>query len=415
MRPESRPADRRHRLEAVRRRRCRLRGDGARPAVLRRGHAAHTCRRQECWGRGHECGEPADEPRGRPAGDQRGRPACILRIRRDLFVARPAQRPWRYRTRHERVAGGAANGHQWPAPMLPPDAVGRQARALRFAEPSPRHHQARRPGHHGLWPPRLAQRPRRFPGRGRSRASARDKRLCREAGRTLFFRSRRLVRDGRHRCHRRRLVERGARAHRRSVLRYLAQSRPPRPYRRMDAFADIRRLGHQAEVGHGAAGRHHSGDRDRLFHHQYRGRHRARQPAAARGDRLALPRSVAPHRGAPRLHDRRAGHPAEARGTALFQHTGLPAAVLAFAQQCDGRRQTLITIRLDTTYFRRTLPVREVSRGVDGPLAGVGILSAVEDDLHHCPCRAGCRLCRPANRGNSRQHRRLSAGDRNRR
>ena len=78
----------------------------------------------------------------------------------------------RHRTRHDRTAGGAADGHQRPAAMLSPDAVGRQARALWSAEPSPRHHQARRPDHHGLWHPRLAQRPRRFPGRGRSRASA---------------------------------------------------------------------------------------------------------------------------------------------------------------------------------------------------------------------------------------------------
>ena len=47
---------------------------------------------------------------------------------------------------------------------------------------------------------------------------------------------------------------------------------------------------------HGAAGRHHPGDRHALFHHQHRGRHRARRRSATRGARRALSRSLDAHR-----------------------------------------------------------------------------------------------------------------------
>ncbi|MER8623026.1 aminopeptidase P family N-terminal domain-containing protein [Mesorhizobium sp. M1143] len=87
-------------------------------------------------------------------------------------------------------------------PML---SAGRRAP---YGLPSPpRHHQARRSRHHGLWHPGLAQRPRRLPGRERGRTAARDKRLCRTAGSALFRRRRRLVRDHRHRRCRRSALE----------------------------------------------------------------------------------------------------------------------------------------------------------------------------------------------------------------
>ncbi|WP_256750951.1 hypothetical protein [Mesorhizobium sp. Mes31] len=35
-------------------------------------------------------------------------------------------------------------------------------------------------------------------------------------------------------------------------------------------------------------------------------------------------------------------------------HSGISPAVLAFTQQCDGRRKALITFRPEMTYFRRT-------------------------------------------------------------
>src|SRR5882724_9208361 len=75
---------------------------------------------------------------------------------------------------------------------------------------------------------------------------------------------------------------------------------------------------------------------------------------------------MAPDQGAPRLHGGRARHQAKARGAALLQHPSVPAAILAFAQQRDGCDPALTTFRLDTTYFRRTWPVREMSRRVDG-------------------------------------------------
>ena len=58
---------------------------------------------------------------------------------------------------------------------------------------------------------------------------ARHPRLCRKTRRALFCRRGRLVRDSRHRRHRRRAMESRARPHRRSVLRRVAQSRPPDP------------------------------------------------------------------------------------------------------------------------------------------------------------------------------------------
>ena len=63
--------------------------------------------------------------------------------------------------------------------------------------------------------------------------------------------------------------------------------------------------------------------------------------SAPRGNRREISGSLEPHRGAARLHGRRARHPPEAGGAALLQYPGVPAAVLAFAQQCDGRRAPL--------------------------------------------------------------------------
>ena len=139
----------------------------------------------------------------------------------------------------------------------------------------------------------------------------------------------------------RRVVERRARSHRRPVLRRLAQPRPPHPHRRVAALAGVFRFGDPARLGHGLAGRHHSGDRDAVLHLQYRGWHRARRRGAARGDRRCLPGSLGAHRSAPRLHDRDARHQAEAGSAAVLQYPGLPAAILAGARPGDDRRVTL--------------------------------------------------------------------------
>ena len=141
----------------------RLRRDRARPALLHRRHAALDRRRTR---RGRQRRRSHDEPGRRPSRHQRGRPARRLRIRRDLHLARRAQRARQHRARHERARGGAADRHERPAAVRPPDADGGQARLLRPAEPEPRRDQPRRSGHGGLWRAWRAQCPRRLPGRG---------------------------------------------------------------------------------------------------------------------------------------------------------------------------------------------------------------------------------------------------------
>ena len=84
------------------------------------------------------------------------------------------------------------------------------------------------------------------------------------------------------------LVESRPRPHRRSVLRRVAQSRPPHPSGRMAEFAGLFGLRDKASLRHGAAGRRDPGDRHALFHHQHRGRHRARRREVARGDRREI-------------------------------------------------------------------------------------------------------------------------------
>ena len=53
------------------------------------------------------------------------------------------------------------------------------------------------------------------------------------------------------------------------------------------------------------------------------------------------PEAWSAHRGEARLHGRRARHPPETGSSALLEHSGVPAAVLAFAQHCDGHRTPL--------------------------------------------------------------------------
>ena len=101
MRPEGRPEDRRHRLEAVRTRATTASDETALdlPSFI-----ADTLRsiagepRQRDQRR-----RPDDGPGRRPARRQRGRPARRLRVRGDLHLARPAQRAREDRARHDRT------------------------------------------------------------------------------------------------------------------------------------------------------------------------------------------------------------------------------------------------------------------------------------------------------------------------
>ena len=181
------------------------------------------------------------------ARHQRGRPARRLRVRRDLHLARRAQRARQHRAGHDRARGGAADRHERPAAIGAPDADGGQARLLRPAKPEPRRHPARRSGHRGLW--RAWRRSMPAPASW-SRSAAE---LPAEIGDYVeklvapyfsavvdWYETIGIGVAGR------RAVERRARSHRRSVLRRLAQPRPSHPHRRVDAFAGVFRLGNPA-------------------------------------------------------------------------------------------------------------------------------------------------------------------------
>ncbi len=73
-----------------------------------------------------------------------------------------------------------------------------------------------------------------------------------------------------------------------------------------------------------------------LVHVQHRRRHRPGRRGPARSLRRRLPGSVEPHRAAPVLHDRRARHSAQARGSAVQQHPRVPAALSSVAPPRDG-------------------------------------------------------------------------------
>ena len=72
-------------------------------------------------------------------------------------------------------------------------------------------------------------------------------------------------------------------------------------------LARVTRLAGAVALGHGVPGRHHPGDRDRLFHHQHRGRHRPRGRGAPRRARGALSGCLGAHPGTTPIHARSLG------------------------------------------------------------------------------------------------------------
>ncbi len=83
--------------------------------------------------------------------------------------------------------------------------------------------------------------------------------------------------------------------------------------------------------------------------------------STSRRDRRPLSAGLEPHRSTPRLHDRRARHPAEARSAAVFQHPRFPAALLAGPRHGDGGGELTHTNRSTfSNLVTSTMPTSEI-------------------------------------------------------